>query len=246
MNNFFYLFIFLVFTSCVTNDDVDIVFDEEANLSDFLIDKTYIKDAVIACAASTQSDRSIVNVYFYPEEGATNFRLYESNSNVANGKDFSKYIHNNAQSEPFFNGALRFFEVNSNSAWFTVVYDLGETIKLATPIKNKKNPQPTLWTSDIEIDQQQPTMPLFTWDVNSEENNAIFFQVLANDNLDLLSGTYTNENKFQYYKLDNVVLNITQNTPPELVLGNNYIFTIMDVSLDNWVNEVIMATFRIE
>jgi hypothetical protein len=242
MNRIYYLVVFLIFTSCTNNDDI--IFDKEANLSNFLIGKTYSKDAVIACAASSKNDSNIVNVYFYPEIGSSNFRLYESNIN--NGKDFSKYVRNEAQSQPFFNGTLGVFKVNSNAAWLIVVYDLHKTIKLATPIKNKKNTQPSLWTSEVDINQQESRMPLFIWDVNSEETNAVFFQVLANKNLDLLSGTYTNENKFQYYKLDNVVLNITQNTPPELILGNDYLFTVMDVSLDNWVNEVIMKTFVAE
>ncbi|MGC1204173.1 MAG: hypothetical protein WA839_04710 [Flavobacteriaceae bacterium] len=74
----------------------------------------------------------------------------------------------------------------------------------------------------------------------------VFFQVLATESLDLLSGTYTSENQFQYYKLNNIVLNSTQNAPPELITGDNYIFTVMDVSIDNWVNEVIMTPFVAE
>lgn len=246
MNKIYYVLFFLTIVSCYSDDNVEIFFDEEAKLSELLKNETYIKDAVIACAASNKENNNIVNVYFYPENGATNFRLYESNLNIGNGTDFSHYIFNTAPAKPFFNGALQVFETFSNATFFVVVYNVGNTIKIATPIKNKKNPQPTLWTNHLEINQTQSIMPIFTWDINSEENNAIFFEVLATQNLDLLSGTYTNENKFQYYNLDNVVLNITQGTPPNLVKGNNYVFTVMDVSLDNWVNEVIMTTFVAE
>ena len=110
----------------------------------------------------------------------------------------------------------------------------------------KKSSQPSQWTDEVLINQQESGMPIFSWDVLSEENNAIFFEVLATENLDLISGTYTYNNQFQYYKLDNVVLNITPDTPPNLISGNNYIFTVMDVSLDNWVNQVIMTPFTVE
>lgn len=47
-----------------------------------------------------------------------------------------------------------------------------------------------------------------------------------------------------YYNTSNVVLNITTQTPPSLIVGNNYNFTLMDVSEDNWVNLVIQKTFK--
>ena len=81
-------------------------------------------------------------------------------------------------------------------------------------------------------------MPLFSWRDNFVSDNAIYFQVLTTQQGDLLSGTYTNQNKFQYYKLDNVVLNITKQEPPVLQRGTAYLFTLMDVSRDNWVNVV--------
>jgi hypothetical protein len=81
-------------------------------------------------------------------------------------------------------------------------------------------------------------MPLFSWQDNFVDDNAIYFQVLTTHQGDLLSGTYTNENTFQYYKLNNVVLNITKQEPPVLQRGTAYLFTLMDVSRDNWVNVV--------
>jgi hypothetical protein len=39
---------------------------------------------------------------------------------------------------------------------------------------------------------------------------------------------------------------MTQNELSELILGNNYVFTVIDVSLDNWVNKVIILTFVVE
>jgi len=58
-----------------------------------------------------------------------------------------------------------------------------------------------------------------------------------------LSGTYTFEQHFSYYVLDNVVLNITEETPPVLETATPYNFTLMGVSEDNWVNLFIQKSF---
>jgi hypothetical protein len=119
-------------------------------------------------------------------------------------------------------------------------------VKISNPIRIKNLTQPTLFSNQININQQQFGMPHFSWNVNSEVNNAIFFQVLSTIDYDLISGTYTFENYFQYYDTSNVVLNITDGVPPNLTIGQDYKFTIMDVSEDNWVNEVFMSQFTIE
>ena len=49
----------------------------------------------------------------------------------------------------------------------------------------------------------------------------------------------------KYYQLENVVLNVTRETPPPLLSNNSYSFTMMGVSLDNWVNLVIQKDFLI-
>ena len=84
------------------------------------------------------------------------------------------------------------------------------------------------------------------WEDNPFGDNAIYFQVVSDESDNLLSGTYTYENQFQYYNTNNVVLNVTTKTPPNLVLSENYNFTVMDVSLDNWVNWVIEKPFIAE
>jgi hypothetical protein len=88
-------------------------------------------------------------------------------------------------------------------------------------------------------------MPRFEWAPGPDELNAIFFQVVTNAENDLLSGTYTYDPFFRYYDTSNVVLNVTTQTPPQLQFGNSYGFTLMAVSLDNWVNTVIEKEFSI-
>jgi hypothetical protein len=246
INRLKYIIVCLFLNACSSENTLDLNTDNNTVLSQFLSSKVYQEDAIIACAASTENNTNLVSVYFYPEEGSSNFRLYATDHLEMDSQDFSAYNYIDLETKSLFNGALRFFETDANAAWFTVVYNIAETVNVATPIKNKKMTQPSKWTDAVEINQEETGMPLFSWEVLSDENNAIFFEVLANENLDLISGTYTYDASFQFYKLDNVVLNITQNLPTELVSGNNYIFTVMDVSLDNWVNQVIMAPFIVE
>ncbi len=244
MKKILYILTLLFIVSCVTIDDADIIFDNENILSEFLEDKTFSEYEVIACAASDNRIPDLINVYFFPEEGARDFRLYQSYAD--DSKDFSSYEFVPMDSKPFFQGALRVFNIRSTAKWFVAVVERNEKIEISGPIRSKVFSQPTVWSESVTINSESALMPEFSWNVRSEEQNAIFFQVVATQDLNLLSGTYTQENRFQYYNLDNVVLNITQDTPPSLVAGETYVFTLMDVSLDNWVNEVIMTPFIAE
>ena len=96
--------------------------------------------------------------------------------------------------------------------------------------------KPTLWNDEVVIVETPPNMPVFRWEDNAVGDNAIYFQVISDSQNNLLSGTYTYENLFQYYNTDNVVLNVTTQTPPDLVPKASYNFTLVDVSSDNWVN----------
>ena len=75
------------------------------------------------------------------------------------------------------------------------------------------------------------------------KENEIYFQVLSTSENDFLSGTYTFDTWFQFYNLDNVVLNITTESKPSLDIDKEYNFTMMGVSIDNWVNLVIQKSF---
>lgn len=244
MKNLIYILPFLFLTSCVEDDSAPIVFDNETILLNFLADKEFVNNQVIACAASDSEITNINNVYFYPEASASDYRLYQSWAD--DGNDFSNYRFVPLNSEPFFQGALRVFKLRSDCKWTVVLFEKEGKIEISTPIRMKLDSQPTFWNSNVSINQETSLMPLFSWQAFSEENSAIFFQVMANEELELLSGTYTEDQHFQYYNLNNVVLNVTNGIPPDLIKGETYIFTVMDVSLDNWVNQVIMAPFTAE
>ncbi len=241
-----YILVVLVLTSCSTEDSSTLI-DNSNLLSTYIDGKTIEMGAVIACAGNSNVDTDVVEIYFYPEDDAVNHKLYETNSSDLDPNDFSNYKLVNLSDVPFFNGYLRkFADVFASERWFIVSFEIESEIKLSNPIRSKNLSQPTLFSDEIEINQNKSLMPLFDWSANSEANNAIFFQVLSTIDNDLLSGTYTFESQFQYYKTSNVVLNITDGIPPDLILGQDYKFTIMDVSEDNWVNELFISQFTLE
>jgi hypothetical protein len=60
----------------------------------------------------------------------------------------------------------------------------------------------------------------------------------------LVSGTYTEQKHFQFYGLNNVVMNGHDVQPPPTSRPDSaYTFTLMGVSKDNWVNLMAMEPF---
>lgn len=236
-----YSLIFLSVLSCANSDD-----ERFFTLSSYLGTMTYTNGAVISCAASDQNTNNLLTFY-YPEAGATNIRLYQTTTVDINPDDFSNYQQVFIENEPFFNGYLgKFVQSTVNEKWTIVTFELDGDIKVSNPIRSKQMTKPTVWTDVVSIDQLQSGMPKFVWEHNAVGDNAIYFQVLSNNTNDLISGTYTYDNFFQFYNTDNVVLNITTETPSPLILNEEYNFTLMDVSEDNWVNWVVLKTFLAE
>ena len=230
----------MITLSCHEDND-DVVVN---TLERYISQTNYELGAVIACAASDNISNDILTFY-YPEAGAVNIRFYETENVVVNEMDFSKYTQQFMTSEPFFNGHLgKFTQLGSTEKWIIITFELNGEIKISNPIRTKQLTKLTLWNDAVLIDQSVSGMPDFSWTDNPVGDNAIYFQVVSDVNNNLLSGTYTYDNQFQFYKTSNVVLNVTTQTPPNLINGNSYNFTLMDVSLDNWVNWVVLKTFN--
>ncbi|WP_052143648.1 hypothetical protein [Wocania ichthyoenteri] len=241
MNKIKYIIVSLLALISCSKDNDDMLLD---TLQNYVSNKSFEMGAVIACAASDEKTNDVLTFY-YPETGATNIRFYETQNAQVNKDDFSNYLKVSIQSEPFFNGYLgKFTQSSSNEKWIIVTFELDNEIKISNPIRSKQITKPTVWNDEVTINQSQSGMPNFMWEDDAFGDNAIYFQVVSDEQNNLLSGTYTYDNYFQYYNISNVVLNITTETPIALILGNNYNFTLMDVSEDNWVNWVILKTFK--
>ena len=208
-----------ILISCSSSNDVNF-----ETLATYLENKPIETGGVIACAASDKDNNAIIT-YYYPEEGATEIRYYETSDTQIDENDFSNYSSIDLQSEAFFNGYLgKFIQNSTNEKWIIISYEIEGLIKISNPIRSKQLSKPTVWNSDVDINQNTSGMPIFSWQNNAFEDNTIYFQVLSDAQNNLLSGTYTYENTFKFYDTSNVVLNITQQIPPSLISGNSYNF----------------------
>lgn len=221
--------------------------DSYSNLYEYVSLQTENKeDNVIACAASDKDTADKVYVFFYPIPGATEIRYFETADLNGVKENYTLYEEVVLDSEPVFNGYLRrFVRSGVDEVRCIVTYKVDGKLRISQPIRLKHQTKPTEWTDEVTIDFTDETMPKFSWADGMIDENAIYFQVITDAYNSLLSGTYTYDKWFQYYSLDNVVLNVTLDTPPELIVDENYYFTLMAVSLDNWVNLVIEKEFLI-
>ena len=218
----------------------------EETLDNSLASKEVVLDNVIACAASNAED-GFISVFFYPRPGTRNFRYFETEDVTFDKNDFDNYIPVEFPIRDVFNGFLKKFEVSTaNEKWVIVAFDEGGKIHLSNPIRLKQNTKPTEYISQNVSVDASTNMPNFTWQEGRFDDTKIYFHVVSDAANNLLSGTYTFERNFQYYTIDNVVLNVTQGTPPTLKSGSPYNFTLLGVSEDNWVNLFSEVPFQVE
>lgn len=202
-------------------------------------------DNVIACASGSEIDQNTIIAYLYPRPGATDIRYYETSGIDVDKNAYENYKRIAIEPSDIFNGYLKKFNrTTTQEKWVIITFFEDEKLHLSNPIRLKHRTKPTEFTNNVAVNNDTETMPVFTWQDGVFDDNKIYFQVISNTNGDLLSGTYTFEKQFQYYKIDNVVLNITQGIPPHLTPMNSYNFTLMGVSEDNWVNILIEKEFE--
>ncbi len=235
----FFFSVFILF-SCSNNEEV-----LPTNLSEVLALYSESQlDEVIACAASKENDASISYIYYYPIPEASNIQYYETVGTNVDPNDFSNYTKRILPSEPVFGGYLSQFVRSGNDEVYCIVtFQTLDKFHRSNPIRLKQASKPTEYNNAIVIDQTESLMPLFTWEDGIFPDNAIYFQVISDANNDFISGTYTFDKWFQYYKLTNVVLDINRTVPSDLMLNDQYNFSMLAVSLDNWVNLIIEKPF---
>ena len=210
-----------------------------------------LSDQLIACAGGGAEDDMLrpdapISVYFYPIEGASNFRYFETPSINVDPDDLDAYVEVTLEDAPFFNGYLwRFLNVPlDEERWARVVFETGDSLHVSNAIRLKYPVKPTLYDDTQITIAPNGVTPSFFWDSVNDATDAIYFQVVSDRNGNLISGTYTFEKTFAFYDLSNVVLNIRDVSPaPELDINSEYTFTLMTVSRDNWVNLVAQRAF---
>lgn len=239
----------LIMIAC-QNEDGDL----DQGLDDYLQENSELELAeLIACAAGRSNGLSgnanfPTDVFFYPIAGATDFRYYES-IDTDNPLDYSKYRPVILDDEPVFNGYLWKFNRDPYEAdrYGIVTYHTDGKIHICDPIRLKTYDKPTEVNPDLVVIRSNGVNPTFTWTDGELQENVIYFQVISDSEGNLISGTYTFDKEFQFYDLQNVVLNITDpESSPALELNTEYQFTMMGVSEDNWVNLLIDVSFETE
>jgi len=237
-----YIFVATLFFLGCSTDKID----HEGTLEGFLEDSEVVVDNVIACAASNDNDNK-VSVFFYPRDGASNLQYFETKNAEVDKNDFSNYGQKTPPLLDIFNGYLKKFEVQVIAEkWVIVTFEEDGKTHLSNPIRLKQNAKPTEYLPQNISVESSTEMPNFTWIDGTYDDTKIYFQVLSDAQKNLISGTYTFEKNFRFYALDNVVLNITTDTPAKLKKNTPYSFTLMAVSEDNWVNQFSEIDFQID
>ncbi len=211
------------------------------------------RDSLIACAISTKSSgdpQFPIEVIYYPLDEISDIRYYESRTGLNDVGDFSLLTRRTLQSEPMFNGYLQKFlhPGNESKVLGVVTYKRNNKLFISDGIHVQTTANPTNYNDDLlTINQTTPLSPFFSWQGDQNGDNIIYFQVVADESNNLISGTYTIEKEFQFYNLDNVVLNIRDIEPiPSLLPGNNYTFWLFGVNAENWVNLIAEKSFKAE
>jgi len=211
-----------------------------------------VRDSLIACAAGGQehfmiNDERPISIFYYPEGNASNFLYFETETIEVNPDDLSQYKIKTLPDAPILNGYLRHFSraAIEQNIWCRVSFIKDEQLHISNAIRLKFNDLPTEFNPTLlAINQDDQLSPIFNWEDGHIAENAIYFQVISDSDNNLLSGTYTFERQFQFYNLENVVLNIRDiNPPPALLPEEDYTFLLMGVSADNWVNLIIEKSF---
>ena len=242
-----YISLLVVFTSCGSNTEIM----DDSLLSNYLeLNENLQVSELVACAGGKVNgflglESEPTDIIFYPIDGATDFRYYEA-ENVADSSDFTRYIEKELNSEPIFNGYLWKFNNTpfSGERMGIVTYKTPGKIHVCNAIRQKTNTKPTEVDSNLGEISTNGVNPSFTWNDGGIDENIIYFQLVSDLDDNFISGTYTTDKEFTFYDLSNVVFNITDpDLSPRLEPNQNYKFTLMGVSQDNWVNLFIEKEF---
>jgi len=237
----------LLFIGCVKEK---VVKYDSTILENYLEENSTLSSAeLIACAGGNNtsfmgSQEFPIGIFFYPINGACEFRCYETEDVNVDPNDFSNYTLQSYSVSDLFGGKLKKFNhpTSFNEKWVMVTYKTLGKIHKCNPIRIKASVSPTNDISNVIVVTESGVNPSFNWENDNEPNNVIFFSVVSDEQDDFVSGTYTYDQFWTFYDLSNVVLNITESTPV-LQANSSYYYTMMGVSVDNWVHSMAMKKF---
>ena len=172
-------------------------------------------------------------------------RYYETESLIVDETDFTNYRRKDLSNTAIYGDKLnRFSRTNSSESWAIITYIIDNVFYKSAPIKLQNKTKSTEWLTEVEITELQSLLPKFTWTDGTTTENDTYLQIVLDAENTFLSGTFTTAKTFQYGV--DVISELNTETPPDLILGDNYNFTLMGISNDNWVNLVIQKSFTVE
>jgi hypothetical protein len=216
------------------------------NLEEYLeVNSEKTIETATAFAASSSSSQSLSYIYYYPLSGATSKRYYETDNLSVDETDLSNYRRVDLSDADVYGGKLkRYSRTDDDESWAIITYIIDDVLYKSEPIKIQNQTKPTEWLTEVTIEYPETLKPKFTW--SDETDSSQYFQLISDSDDVFLSGTFTEEKTFQYYDLSNVISTINLETPADLVLDDEYKFTLMGLSNDNWVNLIIQESFTAE
>ena len=231
---------------------VNLVIEEKfipGNLQEFL-DKSDIDSSkkITAFAASANGNQSLSYIYYHPlTANARDFRYYETIDTIVDPTILSNYRRKILTDATAFGAKLRqFSRTDEEESWAIVTYEIDGKIYTSNPIRLKNKTQQTQYKTEVDINQTETLKPKFTWTDFGLTNNVLYFQVITDKSNAFVSGIFTKEKMFKYYDTSNTESNINTETPPDLILNDEYKFILLGLSINNWVNLVIEDTFEVE
>ncbi|KGL58585.1 hypothetical protein [Polaribacter sp. Hel1_85] len=244
-----------LFTMMAVSEDnwVNTVIEETfipRNLEEYLeVNATKTVEVATAFAASASGSSSLSYIYYYPLVGASDMRYYETVGTSVDETDFSEYRRKTLTDGAVLGAKFRrYSRTDTEECWSIITYVIGDILYKSNPIKINIDEKPTEWLTDenVTIDSSERLQPKFTWIDGTYDDSVRYLQVFTDSESSFLSGTFTTDKTFQYYDLSNTTSNINTETPPELIFDDEYNFTLMGLSSDNWVNLIIQQSFIAE
>ena len=227
---------------------INLIIEEQfipKNLAEYVAensDKTL--DTLIAFASSANGNREQTYIYFNSITGAFDYRYYETENISVDQTNFSNYKRRSLPEATVFGSKLRRFTHNSSDeVWCLVTYFTEGKLHISEPIKTQNNFKSTEYSTEIEIIETAPLMPVFNWTNIAFENATNYFQAVSTNSNTFLSGTFTTEKTFQYYNEANITGKIHTVTPANLITDATYKFALFGISDENWVNLIIQTSF---
>lgn len=250
---FFSIALALLFAACKEEDTDEAGYSLRSYIKDNG-DPVIQMDSILAYATESipsfmENTGDPISVFYLPPENSTEYIMFESDKYSINVNDLTTFYEIALESRTEYDGAfVRFLHPALEfPRWARISCKKNGQILISNAfLINTMSDSTKYCPGLVEIDFDQLTQPLFSWYNDSIPGTSMYLQIVATADQEMLSGTFTTDQYFQFYVLDNVIRNIHDVSPsPVLTKGQTYSFTVLGMGADYWVEMVSDSTFHI-